>query len=190
MTNMSDPDLHHAISLRPSPFHHYPERVRTSTPDPHRSSSQPPAKSSAYENTEIVSEEAPPRHRPAYSRNSCEGDAERQSLPNYNASQDPFNLSHGLKTEEEINGIKANTSRKRIAGVDCGLTNPKDVYRAKKLKGFYERQNENIERLLKPVDEHVSRTQRMSLRFTLTLSFRSDRQRKSKARMPCSTRSP
>jgi cation diffusion facilitator family transporter len=52
----------------------------------------------------------------------------------------------------EIDLIRANTSRKRDG---CGpLTTNKNASKARKIQGFYEAQNENIERLLKPVDDH------------------------------------
>ncbi|WPH03425.1 metal tolerance protein 3 [Acrodontium crateriforme] len=160
----SDPDLHHAITLRPSPFHAHSERVgRTYSPAPAPASpalpdhapsaANQPATSSAYE---ADSHDDPVRQRPVFnSRDS--GEAECQSLPNYNASQDPYNLSSGIKTSEEIATIKSNTGRKRTAREGClpGAKSLKAEYKARKLQGFYETQNENIERLLKPVDEHV-----------------------------------
>ncbi|KAK1814632.1 hypothetical protein LTR12_010937, partial [Friedmanniomyces endolithicus] len=85
-----------------------------------------------------------------------EGDVERgNSLPDYNDANDPYSLRHGLKTEEDLESIKANSGKKRSM-VTCGIgRDPVAAYRAHKLQGFYEQQNENIERLLKPVDEHV-----------------------------------
>ena len=62
-------------------------------------------------------------------------------------------LSSKLKTSTELELITANTSRKRD-GFGPISTN-KEAAKAKKLHGFYESQNENIERMLKPVDEHV-----------------------------------
>jgi divalent metal cation (Fe/Co/Zn/Cd) transporter len=65
-----------------------------------------------------------------------------------------------LKTEAEIKEIKANTSRKRgTTGKSTAISIPlfsqgKDELHARKIKNFYESQNENIERLLKPVDDH------------------------------------
>ena len=145
----SDPDLHRAITLRPSPFHAHPERVSESRDEASR-----PAASTAYDkgdaNTEAVS-------RPVYTRNSSEQereDVEQQSLPTYNDANDPYSLRSGLKTVHEIDTIKANTSKKRASGC-APLAQSKDVIRAHRIKGFYEAQNERIEKLLKPVDEHV-----------------------------------
>lgn len=60
---------------------------------------------------------------------------------------DPYQLSLALKTSDEINEFKANSSRKRHV-----LSSAR---RTRKLRRFYFDQNENIERLLKPVDEHI-----------------------------------
>lgn len=117
----SDPDLHRAISLRPTPWHHHPERV----PEHHE---EEPAQSTAYDygkedkNKDAVS-------RPVYSRNSSENereDIENQSLPNYHDANDPYSLRDGLKSVDEIDTIRANTSKKRsktaipILAIWCG----------------------------------------------------------------------
>ena len=154
-----DPDLHRAISLRPSPFHQHPQQTQTFLPlqppllEPSRSSPKNPGTTSAYETSDL---DDPTRHRPGFQRNSSdEGDIERgNSLPNYDQSNDPYDLRSGLKTDEQIDTIKANTGKKRTT---CGgpLAQPKAAIKTRRLQGFYEQQNENIERLLKPVDEHV-----------------------------------
>ena len=74
-------------------------------------------------------------------------------MPTYSDSNDPYSLRRGLKTLDEIDTIQANTSRKRTGCVP--VSQPKELIRAHKIKGFYEAQNERIEKLLKPVDEHV-----------------------------------
>ena len=143
----SDPDIHRAITLRPSPFHLHPERVSESHEE------AKPAQSTSYdygndENNDVVP-------RPVYTRSSSEherDDVENQSLPNYTAANDPYSLRSGLKSVDEIDTIKANTSRKRTTG--CAPM-PKDAIKAHRIKSFYEAQNERIEKLLKPVDEHV-----------------------------------
>lgn len=71
--------------------------------------------------------------------------AELQRTPTYNSVNDPFALSGKIKPIGEIH--EANISRK--------LINPSASSKNRKVKDFYEAQNENIERLLKPVDEHV-----------------------------------
>ena len=79
-------------------------------------------------------------------------DTELQQLPVYNDENDPLQLSSRIKSPSELSQITANTHRKR------DTFNPL-VFVGKapgsKLTGFYESQNANIERLLKPVDEHV-----------------------------------
>ena len=121
-----------------------------------RSRSPPaPAQSSAfYKNDDNKNHEAV--SRPVYTRNSSEQereDTEAQALPNYSAVNDPFDLRSGLKSVDEIDTIKANTSRKRTI---CGpIGPPKDGLKAHRIKKFYEAQNERIDRMLKPVDEHV-----------------------------------
>ena len=62
-------------------------------------------------------------------------------------SDDPYRLALGLKTPDEIDQFKANSSRKRNV-----LSTAR---RTRKVQQFYQDQNENIERLLKPVDEHI-----------------------------------
>ncbi|KAG8528813.1 uncharacterized protein KY384_006502 [Bacidia gigantensis] len=74
-------------------------------------------------------------------------------LPDYSTDNDPFGLSTKLKPESEIELLRASTSRKRD-GLGP-ITFNKGAYKAKKLQDFYESQNDNIARWLKPVDEHV-----------------------------------
>ena len=112
---MEEPDLHHAIALRPRPKY------------THRHSEE-------------------------------QTDIELQSPPNYNDANDPYSLRNGLKSASEIGteltNIKANTSRKRTVGC-TPVSKGKDAWKARRLEEFYESQNEKIERLLKPVDDHV-----------------------------------
>ena len=68
------------------------------------------------------------------------------TTPTY-TSEDPYQLSTKLKTEDEINRIKFDSIGKRD-----GLS---AKWRTRKVQRFYHEQNENIERLLKPVNEHV-----------------------------------
>ncbi|KAF2726379.1 hypothetical protein K431DRAFT_280411 [Polychaeton citri CBS 116435] len=160
---MTDPDLHHAISMRPHPFHSHPEQSQsagfiqlTSTES---ASQKHPGTSTAYEATTPTSEIGEPVNRPTFAkRNSTDNnEAERQGIPTYSDANDPFSLRKGLKTEDEIQRVRANISRKRASKVGCvtPLSKGQEVLRTKKLQGFYEAQNDNIERLLKPVDEHV-----------------------------------
>jgi divalent metal cation (Fe/Co/Zn/Cd) transporter len=83
---------------------------------------------------------------------SARDDIEGQPPPQYNKQNDPYELSLKLKSANEISSIRANSSRRR----DCGpLSVDKSVRKARKIQQFYEGQNESINRLLRPVDEHI-----------------------------------
>ncbi|KAF2714893.1 hypothetical protein K504DRAFT_367066 [Pleomassaria siparia CBS 279.74] len=150
----SDPDLHRAISMKPSPFHSHPHPPRSE----HNASPHPAAIDSQVKkydgiSTAVETFRAPDEHD-AVARHATnrESDVERQSLPQYTSDNDPYQLATALKPESELALIRANTSRKRDG---CGpITLNKTAHRARKLEQFYEAQNENIERLLKPVDDH------------------------------------
>ena len=86
-------------------------------------------------------------------RSSSSDDVEGHTPPNYTLENDPYQLSSRLRSESEINLIRANTSRKRDGYGP--LTFNKEAQKARKIQHFYESQNENIERWLKPVDEHI-----------------------------------
>lgn len=156
-----DPDLHNSISLRPHPFHVHPERLsHNHTPEPshdHGHESKRPATSSAV--SKMPESEHHAVTRPTYHRNSSDSerdDVERQgSLPGYEAENDPYRLRDGLKDLAQVkDNAKANTKAKRAA-VCRPVGHGKDKLKTHKVLKFYENQNENIERLLKPVDDHV-----------------------------------
>ncbi|KAF2466465.1 uncharacterized protein BDR25DRAFT_294015 [Lindgomyces ingoldianus] len=147
----SEPDVHRAISMKPSPFHAHPHRSeRTASPHPAASVSDAALCGTS---TAIETSKAPDNHDPvARHGHSHESDVESQSLPQYTPDNDPYRLAAALKPESELAEIRANTSKKRDG---CGpITLNKKAYQARKLEKFYEAQNENIERLLKPVDDH------------------------------------
>lgn len=164
VTMSQDADLHRAISMRPSPFHAHPERstalpsgIIPVLPYANSSESKPkPGVSTAYEAADPSTDSHDPVARPGFSRTESvpEDDVEDQRLPSYTEENDPFRLSSRLKTAQQIESIRANTSRKRSGGCDP-LSQSQSALKARKIQGFYESQNENIERLLKPVDEHV-----------------------------------
>lgn len=151
--------------MKPHPFHKHPERVeRTSSPHAHAASILPPASASegavhkfkgnstaidtasSYENDPV----ARPSH--VLNRADSSSDVESQALPQYTPDNDPYQLASAIKPETELAQIRANSSRKRDG---CGpISLNKKARNAKKLEEFYEAQNENIERLLKPVDDH------------------------------------
>jgi hypothetical protein len=158
----SDPDLHRAISLRPSPFHAHPEPSTRITQLPAGvlpvlplPQTKPGASSStSYE----VNGSHDPVPRPAYARNASEAeDVEGQALPVYTSESDPLDLSSRIKSATQLDAMQANTSRRRQGAKDrfCApVAHTKDAVKLRKVRGFYEGQNEAIERMLKPVDDH------------------------------------
>ncbi|CAG8893627.1 unnamed protein product [Penicillium egyptiacum] len=106
-------------------------------------------------------------------RNGSSSDEEGQPPPRYTPESDPFQLASKLKTEDEIRQMKANTSRKRDSTanksrkvgsiVQDTARLGKQAFITKKLQGFYESQNENIERMLKPVEEHRRAARELSV---------------------------
>jgi divalent metal cation (Fe/Co/Zn/Cd) transporter len=153
----SEPDLHHAISLRPSPFHRHPDLPHRDSISSHPAASTPidqgGASSAVEPGPPPTEDQAPVSRHNAIPYASSDDEAEGQRLPHYTRENDPFQLSSRIKTDQEIDQIKANTSRKRNG---CApLPTNSQAWRAHKLKGFYESQNETIQNFLKPVDEHV-----------------------------------
>ncbi|KAJ4373174.1 hypothetical protein N0V83_003466 [Neocucurbitaria cava] len=172
----SEPDLHRAISMKPLPFqlhssdriersssphvHHHLSSSSTSNQQQHTPSTpetNPVGKregngnSTAIETTESSTDHHDPiaRHvRPS----SPTGDIESQSPPGYTSDNDPYRLSTAIKDPSELALIRANTSRKRDGFGPITLNS--QARTARKLEQFYSAQNENIERLLKPVDDH------------------------------------
>jgi cation diffusion facilitator family transporter len=108
--------------------------------------------STSYEPMTPPSDDNDPISRhPAHHSSSSSTDIENTpATPN---SNDPYQLRPCLKTASELNLIRANTSRKRDGFGN--ITTNKAATKARRLQTFYETQNENIERWLKPVDEHV-----------------------------------
>lgn len=81
-------------------------------------------------------------------------DVEEQRPPRYTRENDPYQLSSAYKNDNELQLIAANTSRKRDG---CGpIKFNGDANKARKIQKFYETQNENIERMLKPVEDHCA----------------------------------
>ena len=94
----------------------------------------------------------PPSSSPPLKSSPDSHDVERGSSSSYGPETDPYALSKGLKSADEIKLIRANTSRKRDRCTPALGTLV--TRKTKKLQSFYIAQNENIERLLKPVDDH------------------------------------
>ena len=148
------PTSSNSLSLNSYPFHLHPDHTESLAPIPDSNSPSKHATSTAVESTVTKPGENDPvsRHT-AVVRSPDPEDVEGQRSPCYTTQNDPYNLSTRLKTEKELKSIRANTSRRRDG---CGpLTLNKESTKARKLQEFYEGQNENIQRLLKPVDEHV-----------------------------------
>lgn len=161
----SEKSLRHALSLHPRAFnvgnsHRESSQTRDSIPTHSDTVAvlSPPNKahSTAYEPTTPDTETSDPVARNA---RTFEEDVERQgSLPQYTRENDPYALSSKLKSASEIDLIKTNTSKKRESNSGSGCLGPvskgKGAWRARKIGNFYESQNETIQQLLKPVDDH------------------------------------
>lgn len=139
--------------MHPNPFHLQPERSRGSTPIPETNIVIKNGASTSFEAVTPPADENDPISRHTSLHSARLVDLEGRQPQHYTRESDPLQLSCKLKSPSEINQIRANSSRRRDG---CGpIVVTKKAHKAKKLQGFYERQNENIQRLLKPVDEHV-----------------------------------
>lgn len=138
---MDDSSLRHSISLHPHPFNLSREDIRLSARTPSAVLPSDEAVVSAVKG--ITDTENIP------------SDAERNSLRRYTSTNDPLQLASKLKTEEEIKQIRANTSRKRDRVTPSFIGDRLGITSSGKLQEFYQVQNENIERFLTPVEEHV-----------------------------------
>ncbi|KAK4241271.1 hypothetical protein C8A03DRAFT_30616 [Achaetomium macrosporum] len=171
---MDSPNLSNSISLHPHPF-------KTQSDSASRlARSQSPAvsmaregASTAVEATDGGDDAAVPRHHPTITAGDVEVESQRAGgFPLVSPENDPYGLSRRYKTASELAEIKANTSRKRDAAQQpAGAANTPKLSRtgslsryikpfgrsattARRLEGFYQAQNETIERLLKSVEEH------------------------------------
>ncbi|KAJ5162643.1 uncharacterized protein N7500_004473 [Penicillium coprophilum] len=157
--------LRHSLSNHPHPFqslHHH-------SSSPHRTDRMAPLSINEGTTTALEHELTPMQQH----RSGSSSDEEGQPPPRYTPESDPFQLASKLKTEDEIRQMKANTSRKRDSATnksrkvgsivkDTALLG-KQAFVTKKLQGFYESQNENIERMLKPVEEHRRAARELSV---------------------------
>ncbi|KAB8079593.1 hypothetical protein BDV29DRAFT_475 [Aspergillus leporis] len=159
---MEESHLRQSISHHPSPFN-TPQLPHTHIPRERATSTL-----SYNEATTTALEPQVPQHR-----TGSTSDEEGQPPPRYTWENDPFQLASKLKTDEEIRQIqpRANTARKRDSCTPTGLIratkDPKSTLNnavsSKQLQGFYLSQNENIERMLKPVEEHVRDAREISI---------------------------
>ena len=144
-------DLPNTLSMLPHPIHAHPER-----PDSAASNQKTPSATATQRATSTSFEPSPlaSNENDATARHPPNSSSDEENLPpDYPRDHDPYRLSSKLKTESEINLIRANTSRKRDGYGPITLN--KEASKAKRLQDFYENQNENIQKWLKPVDEHI-----------------------------------
>ncbi|TAQ85168.1 hypothetical protein B7494_g6509 [Chlorociboria aeruginascens] len=155
------PELRNSITMHPHPFHMHLNRSdthngsRTSTPIQSQVSLSKPVSSTAVEPTVPPLEENDP-----VSRHHTHGvhDIEDQRSAKYTRENDPYQLSSAYKDERQLELITANTSRKRDGFGPIKFN--KDAYKAREVQKFYEMQNENIDRMLKPVEDHCADAKR------------------------------
>ncbi|TRX92971.1 hypothetical protein FHL15_006109 [Xylaria flabelliformis] len=150
-----DPNLAHTLTMHPSPFNPNTNN-RTSTPlsshshshspMPHVMPSRRPQNTAASTAIEAV-ETAELDHTTERHPTSGHLDVESQNNNSRYSGSDPYNLSSAFKTDQQLDEIKANTSRKRDGPRKLKL-------RHNGVTEFYRNQNETIERLLKTVEEH------------------------------------
>lgn len=152
------PDLSHSITMHPHPFHLHPHRdTEAISPQTTAAALEPIATSST---AAAAQRDSTPRRSVSLAYSSGHRDIEGRIVPRYTVENDPYDLSAKIKSQSELTAIRANTSRKRDG---CGpIMLNKEAGRARKLEKFYEGQNENIRRLLKPVEEHVERAKEVS----------------------------
>lgn len=77
---------------------------------------------------------------------------ESQTGPSYPTHSDPLKLSSRLKSSTDIQNIRSSISRRNSLVGSLKLN--KDASKARQVRHFYKEQNDNIERFLKPVQEH------------------------------------
>ncbi|KXX78444.1 Metal tolerance protein 3 [Madurella mycetomatis] len=171
-----EPDLSSSISLHPHPFKTQSDSASVSrlarSQSPKGPLSREGANSTAIETTDGGDDAAVARH-PTAAASDVEVESQRAGrFPLVGAGNDPYGLSQRYKTASELADIKANTSRKRDATqpppAASGVKKPsatsklvqyikpfgRSATSARRLEGFYQAQNETIERLLKSVEEH------------------------------------
>lgn len=146
-------DFSHAISFYPHSTPIELQNNEASTQIPQSKSPSLRATSTSFEPEIPVPMEQDSVSRYSTAHNSTLADMESSHLPTYTQENDPYQLSSKLKSPSEINLIRAKTSRKRDGY--GRITMNKEAARARKVQKFYEEQNLNIERWLRPVDEHI-----------------------------------
>lgn len=148
-------NLTNPIAMQPLPAALIQHASRSQTPQGQRSHTQTPqpqqqqlkdGSSTAIEAIDPQSED----HADAVRRfpsSAASKDVERGPL--YDSQNDPYALSGSLKPEEEIGSFGTSLFRRNSGG-----TGAKEAIKAHKIRNFYTEQNENIARLLKPIEDH------------------------------------
>ena len=173
---MSSPlDVSHAISLHPYPALHI---HHSSDHDFSPGHLGPHARKNGA-STALEQPDHRPEHGDAVSRRSPSAmetqDLEREADPELSHHNDPLHLSSKLKTAKEIDSIRHGVSRR--SSLVGSLKIDKGATQANRVQEFYKDQNENIERLLKPVDEHrreareENDTNALQYKLAVNLSF-------------------
>ncbi|KAL9596337.1 MAG: hypothetical protein Q9219_005854 [cf. Caloplaca sp. 3 TL-2023] len=151
-------DPTHTLSMHPHPFLQHEASLNPSsatTPWNRR------ATSTSYELDEHPQSHSDPhtRHPNSHSPHSSTSSSVTNDVENtfpHNPQSDPYQLSSKLKSPSELNLITADTSRKRDRySCSSPIATNRAATKAWKLHSFYEAQNANIERWLRPVDEHI-----------------------------------
>ena len=177
-----EPDLSSSITMRPHPFpldsHEWrdsPSRSSSRTPR----SPQPQRPLSSYVSLQHGHGDD---HGTSTAVDALDDDAEQQPVSRHGAQSapadadadadveaqsgslrernDPFRLGNSLKTNEQLEEIKANTSRKRESlstnnsGKGSGGVAREPKKDKKGIQKFYRTQNATIRRMLKSVEEH------------------------------------
>lgn len=182
-----DANLSASITHHPHPFHlhHNTSQIlRSSSHTPISAPRSTSANNHAASTTALEAQDKTldqdgthVRHPPQQEEQDMEGQLVDRRLPRYSAESDPFGLSAGYKSADELEKIKANMSKKRDGRPpqspqdnDVVSTAPsvksektsllpafgRNAMQYRRVQGFYSRQNETIERLLKTVEEHVA----------------------------------
>ncbi|KAL9053620.1 MAG: hypothetical protein Q9162_004648 [Coniocarpon cinnabarinum] len=152
-----DINVNNAISLHP-----YPAMIsHESTPTHQTSAARHAALDRAGTSTALEAENV--EEEPATRRSMVSADdeeLERQPQPSYNRENDPLLLSSRQKRPDEISDIRKNISRRNSLVGTLNLS--KEAAKAKRVCDFYEEQNKNIVRLLKPVELHRKEAKELS----------------------------
>lgn len=119
---------------------------------PHHIEQQPSEPSHNAATTAFRSHSSSHTEDPVRSRNVSTQRSVDLEHGDYDHGNDPYQLLAKLKSTDEIRNIRKSISHKPTIG---SLAPGKTASKARKIQKYYENQNENIGRLLKPVSEHV-----------------------------------